>query len=405
MTEAVKLKALIKAYEVPRTLREGKETTGAKALAEIWEKTNDPVLEAVLLYRSVSKMLSNDLPNWEPKADGRVHTTWKFDPPQGQLIAVEPNTLNASKHPSEIDKLLKREIPNGQRFRRMIVAPKGFTFVEFDFRSFHVATMGYVAKDADYIRFSQLDPHSIFASHIMPAEWGIPRIDMAWNDEDILQACSLVKAHPQGKQIRQSQAKPAVLGNQLGLGPRKLWFQNKKYIANIAAADALQQELNGIFPKPYRAKDVIRELADKQGYLKNNFHRIQWFYDVYRWKWNERFNRWERVHGKESEKCIAFSVQSPAFGKITEDILACEKLGYNDMFSFINTIHDSLIFMPEDNDLEECIETVKPLLEAPCPFLRNEACPAGLQVSVDVTVGRNWAKYHEENNPEGMMEL
>src|SRR4029077_7630046 len=97
------------------------------------------------------------------KKDGCVHTTWGFSAPSGQINSYAPNVLNLSKW-----------TVNGQIFRRMIAAPEGYSFIEFDKKSFHVATLGYCAEDASYIRFSQLDPHSIFASYICPRDWCKP---------------------------------------------------------------------------------------------------------------------------------------------------------------------------------------------------------------------------------------
>lgn len=103
-----------KLYEIPTVVKKGveKETTGKDVLAVIVAKTDDPILSKVLEARSIGKLLSNDLPNWLPNADGCVHTEWHFGPPTGQMGSRTPNVLNASKH-TDI----------GQLFRRIIEAP------------------------------------------------------------------------------------------------------------------------------------------------------------------------------------------------------------------------------------------------------------------------------------------
>ncbi len=103
-----------KLYEIPTVIKKGieKQTTGKDALSDIVARTDDKILQMVLEARSIGKLLSNDLPNWIPAADGCVHTEWHFGPPTGQMGSRTPNVLNASKH-TEI----------GQLFRGIIEAP------------------------------------------------------------------------------------------------------------------------------------------------------------------------------------------------------------------------------------------------------------------------------------------
>lgn len=103
-----------KLYEIPTVIKKGieKQTTGKDALADIVARTDDPILQMGLEARSIGKLLSNDLPNWLPNADGCVHTEWHFGPPTGQMGSRTPNVLNASKH-TDI----------GQLFRGIIEAP------------------------------------------------------------------------------------------------------------------------------------------------------------------------------------------------------------------------------------------------------------------------------------------
>ena len=175
------LEKLYEAYEVPKTLKTKRETTGKKELEIIYEKTGDRVLEMVVKIRSYDVNLSNYIPNWKPSRDGRVHTTWGYGAPTGQFDSRGPNILNCSKH-TEF----------GNEFRGIIEAPKGYCFVEFDKKSYHVGTMGYCANDRDYIRFSQIDPHSILGSYIDPSVIG-GSIDLKWSDEDIRKAAGEFK--------------------------------------------------------------------------------------------------------------------------------------------------------------------------------------------------------------------
>jgi hypothetical protein len=103
-----------KLYEIPTVIKKGieKQTTGKDALSYIAAKTDDKLLALVLEGRSIGKLRSNDLPNWNPASDDCVHTEWHFGPPTGQMGSRTPNVLNASKH-TDI----------GQLFRGIIEAP------------------------------------------------------------------------------------------------------------------------------------------------------------------------------------------------------------------------------------------------------------------------------------------
>ncbi len=395
---------LAKFYQVPLTLKERKETTAKKELEEIWYKTGDKVLEKVMEIRSLDTNLNNYIPNWKPTKDGSVHTTWGFTAPSGQFDSRSPNVLNCSKHTAI-----------GQLFRRIVEAPKGYTFVEFDKRSFHVATMGYCANDPDYIRFSQLDPHSIFTSWIMPKDWG-SAIELSMSDGEILERCDWIKKRCKqekekdpihGVNIRQSLSKPVVLGNQLGLGPRKLYRQNRRFMRDENHARELQAKLGEKFSKEEIWKDDIRQEAhDKTFLYLKEWGRVQHFFDVFTYKYNKRTRLWERGYGGDSEKALAFPVQGQAFGMIQWELRKLEKLGANEWFNFLVSIHDSLMYMPRDEDLERCIEMVYGVMSMPCGRMVNKATgPLGLKVGVEVSVGKNWANWDKDMNIEGMREF
>lgn len=404
---ARELAKLAEGYEVPMTLAKGKEgkeareTSGKKELEEIFYATGDEVIEKIGEIRSIGTNLSNFIPNWTPGDDGRVHSRYGFVAPTGQKNWKRPNIVNASKW-TKI----------GQRFRYLINAPTGRTFVEFDKKSFHVAMMGYQAKSSRYIRFSQLDPHTIFASYIMPKDWGEP-VDLNWSDSDILARCKEIKKRskeagnqPHGIDIRQQCAKPTVLGNQLGLGPIKLQRQNRRFIRTIAEAEGYQETLHDLFPEIDEAKDVWREQAYNCKYLYcKEWGFIQWFYDVFNWRWNHHLGKWVRGFGSDSEKVLGFMVQTPAFGQMDYELMLMEEAGINEEHSYLVSIHDSNILMPEEGKLDRCVEEVVKIMTAPCPVMRNEVAPKGMAVGVEASVGRNWQSYDKEKNGEGMQEI
>ena len=107
-----------------------------------------------------------------------------------------------------------------------------------------------------------------------------------------------------------------------------------------------------------------------------------------------------------AEKALAFPVQGLAFGEIDWNLLEAEDRGYNEKYNFVNSIHDSVMYMPHIKYLVECIRNIYNLFTRHCSVLVNDATgPLGLTVGVEVSVGKNWRNYHPEKNPEGMREL
>lgn len=374
-------------YYIPVN-KEGKETTRGDELKYLVNATGDELLGKVYEYRSLSVNLTNYLPNWFPEDDGRVHPTFNYSPPSGQLNSSRPNAQNVSKH-----------TVIGQLFRRIIEAPKGHTFVEFDKRRFHVAMLGYLAEDPSYIRFAQLDSHSIFASHMV----NDAVITMDMSDDEIRERVKYIKA--KHKAVRNGPAKIVVLANQLGQSARSVYLANRKFFTDERDTQCKQDMLHDLFPKVEMWKRRITKQAQDVGYLCGKFGYIRWFSDVVGWKWNPQAHKWEPRRGSEYNEAISHLVQSESFGMIKAEILQCAQLGYTNSYGFVDTIHDSVIFLVELSKVERCLVDIPKVMNAPCKTLTNSACPNGLVVEVDASVGRNWQRYDPQINPEGMREL
>lgn len=396
-------------YWVPKQLKTNRETTGKKELQEVWEKTNDELLGSVIRIRSYSKMLGNDIPNWMPDKDGVVRTTFKFDPPSWQLNSSNPNIQNASKHPKEwelIGRTASELILIGQRFRRIVKAPPGRCVVEFDKKAFHVSMMGFEARDPLYVKWAP-HMHTLFASYIV----GEP---IPMEGEIDLDKIKHIKN--KFKVVRDSQAKPAVLGNQLGLGHVKLHYQNRTFISEEGIrcvgieskrrAKYLQDMLASLFPKVEVYKKRIKEEAHFKKHLKSAYGALRWFYDVLRWDYKTRSMK----NGSEAEEAQSHNIQADAFGMIhSEFIDMAENSDIMEEHWFSNQIHDSGIFFPEFKKRDKCIEQVMMFMNKADKVLIDPICaPNGLIVNVDVMVspeGGNWASYNSRWNPMGIQEV
>lgn len=391
---------LAKKYRIPTDYK-GKETTRKDELKELAESTLDPFLDKVMDLRSLETNKNNYLPNWAPGLDGRVHSTFQWVPPTAQLNTISPNCQNLSKHTRV-----------GQWFRLMVEAPPGYWFLSFDKSRFHVAMMGYLAKSKKYIRFATLDSHTIFGSWTLPDKklW----IDLDADDETILEMVKFIKKKYSNE--RDTKWKPTVLGNQLGLGARKLYWMNRRSMSGIKEAERLQDIIKERFPEVERFKKDITHKAHEQHYLINEFGVIRWFWNVFFNKFNERKNCWEEKHGEDYEAAIAQLVQSDSFGQMgyewekmvstPEYKIGGYEYGLWDKYGFCNTIHDSNDFCTREELVPEAIERIFDIMCQPCEVLSNEACPEGLVVKAGISIGVNvgtWRDKEEDGKPVNLL--
>lgn len=393
-----------KGYYVPLALKTKKQTTGKKDLIEVYERTDDDFLKSVIKIRSLKTMLGNYIPNWTPASDGCVHTSFKFDPPSWQLNSSDPNIQNARKHEPDA---ISKELKLGQRFRRIIRAPPGRCVVEFDKRSYHVTMMGFEARDPLYLKWSKVDMHTLVTSYIV-------QDPIPLDGEPDLDKIKYIKK--KFKNIRDTQGKPTVLGNQLGLGASKLYWMNKTYVDDEGVrqigieskrrAEWLQALIAHMFPVTDRYKGKIAQEAYYKGRLLSSYGCVRWFFDVLRWDYKANKMR----HGSEYEEAVSHNVQADAFGMIHSEILEMgETTEILEEHWFANTIHDSCIFFPEYSKLERCIAEVSKYMQAPALELVDDiCCPDGLVVDIDIMAspeGGNWATYKKGWNDMGMQEI
>jgi DNA polymerase I-like protein with 3'-5' exonuclease and polymerase domains len=361
-------------HKVPTDSKTGKETTSAIEIARLARSTKDPLYATVIGYRKAQTVLANHIKNWEPAADGRVHTTFYFDPATGQLSSRRPNIQNAPRHDDpEFGGYAKI-------FRSMIAAPAGKTIVEFDFKSFHAQTLAFEAEDADYLRLAKLDIHSYLAAHLVRD----PLADRALLLGDQELAEYLAKIKRDHSFVRDYKAKRAILGYGFGMGARKLYEMNRESFNGLRDAQRTIDMLNAAFPRAARWRDEIRQKAHDQGYLLSRHGYIRYFWEVYQW----RGGTWKP--GDDSEAAIAFLPANDAFGEIKDRILAIAERGLDEEYGLINSVHDSLVFECPSQKVLDCRDQIVSIMTAPSSVLVNSICPTGLRFEVEVKAGTDW---------------
>jgi len=435
------LKDLFKHYgvDVPVDV-DGAETTGKGELRKLLRKCKVgevvSVVSKTLEIRELTKGVGTyiDGVGWAPDEHGRVHTEYTFNSGTWQLTSTKPNVQNIPKHTTL-----------GSRIRELIIPAPGNVLVEADYSSFHVLTLGFNAQSKSYMDLARSDAHSYVCAHMLRTrikEDTKDELELAtrehisdlagWLDlprEALLDKLGWIKHH-YGKGLRQ-QAKAGILGIGLGLGVDKLHSHNEAsfnpsvaeaeqwirdnpqatfydpgtkrmrrvstFPAEIqvmlaqeklgkAAAKALRELLEKLFPEVFRWQFRIRQQAARDQFLVSRYGGIRWFHNVT--EWNAQQGR--EVPGEDAEAAIAFFVQNDAFGKIREAMIEIwEETPWGGMMN--NTVHDSLVFDVPEHLAMECAQDVARIMQRPAKMLKHpELCPEGLVCGVEVSIGKNW---------------
>jgi hypothetical protein len=310
------------------------------------------------------------------------------------------------------------------------MAKPGRRLVEIDKKSFHAQTLAFEAKDKAYARLSAIDVHSYMTAHRLK----FPEAHqlLSWSDADMLAwikekkkdktiyPAEAVPNYPQGltfQQVRDYKSKRVILGIGFCQGAASIFEQNPEGYKDKKEVQTFLDLFGVIFDKVKKFQTEITQLAHKQTYLISRWGYIRRFYDVFQWdpkKWNTfsgSMGDWS--HGDDFEAAVAFLPANDAFGMLKEEMLRCA--GYeiwpsisrvkqgDDLFKkyrFINQIHDSLIFHPDTNEDEKCVEDVLKIMREPCPTLywpgmENEGIAGwtkdGLFVDAEAMIGNDWA--------------
>jgi len=356
-----------------------KDTTEKKELIRLAQRHSDTFYLKVIEYRELSKMRGTYIDGFAPHADGCVHTTFTFDTGIGQLSSRNPNIQNFPKH----GRLAKA-------VRAMVAAKPGSILTEWDYKSCHVLTLGYLAEDPDYIRIARLDMHSFVTGHALGL-WNCRDI-ISETDEQLRARFKWLKSNPEYKHVRDARMKHAILGVGNGLKAKGLYDKHMEDFGSIKLAQKFLDIIESVYPRPFAWQKRVQELAHQQRYLKTEFGHIRRFYEVFQWDYKK--GGW--THGDQSEQAISFWLSNIAFGHIREGLKAVDKAGFAAKYGLCNNVHDSLMFHFPQTMLDEHIADIYPILSAPSKVLIHPTiAPDGLYIDVDCSVGENWAEMRD----------
>jgi uracil-DNA glycosylase family 4 len=357
-----------------------KDTTAKKELVRLAHRSGDDFYLKVIEYRELSKMRGTYIEGFAPHADGRVHTTFTFDTGIGQLSSRNPNIHNYPKH----GRLAKA-------VRKMIAAKDGMILTEWDYKSCHVLTLGFLAEDANYIRCARIDMHSLVTGHKI-GQWDLPTLLRSESDAELRARCRWLKSNPEWKHIRDARMKHAILGIGNGLKARGLFEKHMEDFSGVKEAQSFLDVVESLFPKVFQWHKTVQQRAHDQQYQKTQYGHMRRFYEVYRWDYKKA----AYSHGDQAEEAISYHLSNIAFGYIREHIKLLERAGLNDKYGLCNNVHDSLVFHFDERLLDEHIAEVYPILVTPSVVLRHPTiCPDGLWIDAECNAGRDWSAMEE----------
>jgi len=288
--------------------------------------------------------------------------------------------------------------------------------IAFDYKSFHVLTLGFEAQDPLYMRMARLDMHSYFAlAGLIRSESSDklvalpdPELKMLFKHYRSSGHCYPEFGGATFEEIRNEKAKRAILGIGFGQQEYSLARLNPDSFAGPGEARMVLDRLNGEFPRPEAWRQQVRLRADKDHELVSRFGYVRRFWDVYHRRvvqdnyqprgseriWTHKNGqRWLLTPGDDHEACIAFLPANDAFGVIRSRMAQLGQDGLDERYGLINQIHDSLVFDCPPRWGEECVQNVREILESPSPELTDAVvAPGGLTCAVEVKRGRNLAE-------------
>jgi hypothetical protein len=408
-----------KNHKVPKSKEEHedgtqKDTTAEKELRRLAVRTGDAFYLKVVEYRGFTKLRSTYIDGFVPQSDGCVHTTFTFAPAIGQLSSRNPNIQNFTK--------LKPTVELAKAMRRMVAAKPGHILTEWDFKSCHIQTLGFLAEDTNYCRLGRLDMHSFVAGHFLKLWDGSKIINES--DDELRARFKWLKSDPVRKRVRDDQAKHGILGIGNGLRAKGLY---ERYMESFpptaclscsgsgreqgvrgprhcracggsgtqsgqATAEAVLSVAEALFPRIFEYQERQRKEAHDTQRLTTPFGYARRFYEVYRW--DGKRNSWG--HGDQAEEAVAYRLANIAFGHIREKLKELHRAGLDEKYGLFNCVHDSYIFEFPESMLEEHIAEIYPVLVRPSTVLKHPTiCPDGLVIDVEGSYGKTWADMNE----------
>lgn len=326
-------------------LKHGKKTkTGFSTNVEVLEslRGSHPVVEYILKYREISKLLSTYIDGLKPLiVGGKVHTIFKQTvTATGRLSSTEPNLQNIP---------VRKEV--GRELRKMFIASENCKIVCADYSQIELRLMAHFSEDENLIKaFNDgLDVHRFTASRAFGVPFEMVNSDMrrrakAINFGIIYGISSF------------------GLSNDIGISP----YEAKKFIDKYFE----------MYPKVKQYMDSNVEFAKQNGYISTLAGRIRYIPEI------NVTNYQTRSFGER------IAMNMPLQGSAS-DIIKMAMIEVNNKLKkeclkakLVLQVHDELLI---DCPIEE-VEKVQNILK----LSMENVVSLKVKLDVDISVGGNW---------------
>jgi hypothetical protein len=273
----------------------------------------------------------------------------------------------------------------------MFVAPSGQLIGGRDFSGIEAVLVGYLANSQRYTRLAKLGVHAFFASHLL----GRPA-DLSWSDSDLKAYLKQIKREAKGTLIGSDDlyntAKRVIhLSNYRGT-PRRMHDEYPKTFPTIKEAAKYQGLYYDLFSEiPAWHKSLCASVG-KSTWVRTPFGYIMRFYAVQDWERGPD-GKWDWSFGDDAKRLIACVPQNTA-SAILKDASNRLFFGYEQVREWLRLfIHDELLWICPEGDMEEMLALTKLEMERPIqclPLDPSWGMGEYLAIGTEAKVGASW---------------
>lgn len=314
-----------------------------------------PIIDEIMRYRELSKLLFTYIDTLPSLADehGRIHSSFsQAGTTTGRFSSNNPNLQNIPAS----DGLAKK-------IRESFIAPKGHTFVAFDYSQIELRIAAVLSGDEFLLQTfkDKKDIHSAVASRV----FGVPEAEVASD--------------------MRRKAKVINFGILYGMGVTAL---QQNLGTSRKEAQEFYDAYFASFPKIAGYMESITEFAKKNGYTETLFGRRRYFPLI---KSPLPFMRAaaERQAGN-----------APIQGTATADLIklairdadtALRAAGLSDKAGLVLQVHDELVYEVENDSVQKVAEVVEKAMKE---VLKPEYLKGKESVPLEVhyATGKNWGE-------------
>lgn len=318
-----------------------KRSTSADVLEKLRRK--HPIIEDILEYRKIAKVLSTYIDGLKKhiRSDEKIHTCFNQTMTQtGRLSSSDPNLQNIS---------IRDEL--GKEIRKAFVAQEGYHLLSADYSQIELRMLAHMANEDHMIRaFNEgLDIHTKTATLIF--------------------GCTPEEVDDQKRRI----AKTVNFG--IVYGQTEFGLSSQLHITRKEAGEFMQMYFDS-YPKIHQYMNQLIDFCKENGYVETLFHRRREIPEI-----NDK-NFMTREFGKRA--AMNAPIQGSAADLIKIAMLKMDKAlkDANVQSKMLLQIHDELIFLVPDNELDLMQNLVKDTME--------NAMELKVPLKASISVGKSW---------------